>query len=399
MHAAIALAESEETRPPLPARRSPDKDKLRLGSSRMHMERSPRKLSRVKPESGNVARSGHNLLQYFAGIATTHTRSRVRASTRRTIRHIREEPLRASGRLGKYELGPYAFEDAMPNEVRRDLMAGSEPLFVNQIGRDGKVLRQKVFPNQTAGIIPVLADLCARQCNTTAAYLCHPSTQHIYKVRCNGNFCGYWNIQVLLSWLQAVTPEGPQEIPNVLQIQAYIHQAWDRGLCPHGEIETGGIRNTRKWIGTLEALAFFTRIGVKVEALAFGGKDDRANYAVADLLDHVEAYFMSGTEDAEKHGTSFVTNLPPIYFQRLGHSLTIIGLERLVDGSRNLLMFDSSFATSSSMKSLTAQRQAHTSPESLLRPYRKSDLSLTRWKEFEIIVPRASIANGSAGGK
>lgn len=133
-------------------------------------------------------------------------------------------------------------------------------------------------------------------------------------------------------------------------------------------------------------MAFFTRIGVKVDALAFGGEAERPNNAVVDLLDHIEAYFISGAENAERNRSSYITNLPPIYFQRFGHSLTIVGIERLVDGSRNLLMFDSSFAVSAPMKRLTTQRQVHTSSESLLRPYRKSDLSLTRWDEFEIIV-------------
>lgn len=123
-----------------------------------------------------------------------------------------------------------------------------------------------------------------------------------------------------------------------------------------------------------------------MEALAFGDKNKHPNTAVLDLLDHVEAYFMSGMEAAEKHGTSYITTLPPIYFQRFGHSLSIIGVERLIDGSRNLLMFDSSFATSTPMRRLTDGKQAVASSESLLRPYRKSDLSLTRWDEFEIIV-------------
>lgn len=139
-------------------------------------------------------------------------------------------------------------------------------------------------------------------------------------------------------------------------------------------------------IGTHEALAFFTRIKVEVDALAFGGEDCRTNSAVVDLLDHIEAYFMSGTDTAGTYGTSRITKLSPIYLQRFGHSMTVVGLERLVDGSRNLLVFDSSFAPSAPMKRLASHQQIHSSAESLLRPYRRSDLSLTRYDEFEIIV-------------
>lgn len=125
---------------------------------------------------------------------------------------------------------------------------------------------------------------------------------------------------------------------------------------------------------------------MQVDALGFGGQARGANNAAVDLLDHVEAYFMSGANTAESYGKTHITKLSPIYLQRFGHSMTIVGLERLVDGSRKLLVFDSSFATSVQMKRLASQQQALCSLEGLLRPYRKSDLSLTRFDEFEIIV-------------
>jgi len=248
MHTAIALSEADEERAAFPERRSRDRWESRSTPAMMGTtSRSPRKSERVKSKSEEVVRPGNSLLHYFAGTTSSQSRSNQRSSTTRTTyRHIRDEPLKPPGRLGKRELGPYAFEDTMPDEVRRRLIEGSEPHQINQIGRDGRVFRQTVFPNQTAGIIPILADLCAAERNTSAAYFCHPSTRHIHKIPCNGNFCGYWNIQVLLSYIQAVTPEGPQQIPNVLQIQAFIHQAWERGMCPQGQVETGGIRNSRK---------------------------------------------------------------------------------------------------------------------------------------------------------
>lgn len=244
MHTAIILAETEEERPALPPRRRQERQESRPISTMTTPTPSPRRHTKVKSKSENTMPSNNSLLHYFAGTAPPRPRPNGRSST--TYRHIRDEPLKKPGRLGKRELGPYAFENVMPDEVRRALIEGSRPHLFNQIGRDGRVYRQTMFLNQTSGLIPILADLCASDRNTVATYLSHPATRHIHKLQCNGNFCGYWNIQVLLSYIQAVTPEGPQEIPNVLQIQAYIHQAWDRGLCAHGEIETGGIKNTRK---------------------------------------------------------------------------------------------------------------------------------------------------------
>jgi len=39
-------------------------------------------------------------------------------------------------------------------------------------------------------------------------------------------------------------------IPSIFQIQDYIETAWDIGINSQGRIETGGIRGTRKYIGT-----------------------------------------------------------------------------------------------------------------------------------------------------
>ena len=41
-------------------------------------------------------------------------------------------------------------------------------------------------------------------------------------------------------------------IPSIFQIQEWIETAWDRGINPQGRLETGGIRGTRKYIGTPE---------------------------------------------------------------------------------------------------------------------------------------------------
>ncbi len=41
-----------------------------------------------------------------------------------------------------------------------------------------------------------------------------------------------------------------KNIPTIFQIQEYIEHAWDVGINSQGRIETGGIRGTRKYIGT-----------------------------------------------------------------------------------------------------------------------------------------------------
>lgn len=67
------------------------------------------------------------------------------------------------------------------------------------------------------------------------------------------------------------------KIPTVFDIQEYIETAWDHGINSQGRIETGGIRGTRKYIGTpdvsvlnlysiylilLQAQAMFCSLGI-----------------------------------------------------------------------------------------------------------------------------------------
>jgi hypothetical protein len=303
----------------------------------------------------------------------------------------------------------------MPADVRKHLLNDAEPYSRNRLTWDGRMIRERIVDNETSCLIDVLSDVSAADSQVVAAYLCHRSVKHVEKIKCDGNFCGYWNIQMLLSYIHdrdARRDGGAvRDLPSVLAIQSVIERAWNSGICSYGQIETGGVMNTRKWIGTHEALAFFTQIGVEVEALSFkteaapspptsepepsSSNPPTTHLAVSQLLDHVEAYFISDLENARQHGTSFTTVLPPIYFQRFGHSMTIVGLERRRDGSRNLLLFDPSFETSNLMQRLLANKKVSATPAQVLRPYRRSEMGLSRWDEFEVIVPKTTVVQES----
>ena len=66
--------------------------------------------------------------------------------------------------------------------------------------------------------------------------------------------------------------------------------------------------------------------------------------------------------------------------------MTIVGLERMKDGSRNLILFDPSFPTSNAMIRLLRGRNGSVVPAAVLKAYRKSEDSLAKWREFEIMV-------------
>ena len=80
--------------------------------------------------------------------------------------------------------------------------------------------------------------------------------QHVTKQKRDGPFCGYRNIQMLVSYMQGAKATGhdmfSERLPGILDLQDLIEAAWDGGICENSKYETGGIRGTRKWIGTPE---------------------------------------------------------------------------------------------------------------------------------------------------
>ncbi len=97
----------------------------------------------------------------------------------------------------------------------------------------------------------------------------------------------------------------------------------------------------------------------------------------------VEKYFQSGVFDPASKVRP--TDLPPIYFQHPGHSMTIIGLERMTTGHVNLLVFDPMFRDAASITGLVGKRFQHKVPDSLLKPYRRGNKYLRKYQEFEAL--------------
>jgi hypothetical protein len=144
----------------------------------------------------------------------------------------------------------------MPQWLHDQLDAGPKITVVNRIGRDGRLIKQEQVQNETPGIIPILAQLSALDRNVEEAYYCHPSVVHVGKTPKEGSFCGYRNIQMLLSYIQGAKAQGHEEfpgrMPGILKLQEIIEDAWDKGINHVGKVQTGGIRDTRKYIGTPE---------------------------------------------------------------------------------------------------------------------------------------------------
>lgn len=126
----------------------------------------------------------------------------------------------------------------------------------NRILPDGSLRKVEIVSNETCGLIQVIARLCQQDYSVEQAYLCSPNVRHIFKMRKEGGFCGYRNIQMLISYIQDSRAVGykhfPSRTPSILKLQGMIEQAWDNGFNSHARVETGGIKGTRKYIGTPE---------------------------------------------------------------------------------------------------------------------------------------------------
>lgn len=102
------------------------------------------------------------------------------------------------------------------------------------------------------------------------------------------------------------------------------------------------------------------------------------------LLLAVERYF---TQAAVNDGSSVhKTLLPPIYLQRPGHSITIVGFERRSDSYCNLVVLDPVYATSPAMHKLIGRRNIKSARPEIMHAYRRGPAHLRKFAAFEILV-------------
>lgn len=147
------------------------------------------------------------------------------------------------------------------------LEEGAKVTISNQIRPNGAVVRVEGIANETPHLVPVLARLSYLDPTVERAFYCSPEVRHIAKMPKEGGFCGYRNIQMMISYVRDAKAIGYEhfqgKIPSILKLQDWIERAWDMGFNSAGRVETGGIRLTRKYIGTPEAQALFLSLNIK----------------------------------------------------------------------------------------------------------------------------------------
>ncbi|KAF2750451.1 DUF1671-domain-containing protein [Sporormia fimetaria CBS 119925] len=317
------------------------------------------------------------------------TLSRSIAAFNPFSRHKAVKAPQNTARLGRAELGPHAWEDRMPKWLHDQLAEGPKITIVNRIGRDGRLIKQEQVQNETPGIIPVLAQLSTLDRSVKQAYYCHPATLHIGKTPKEGGFCGYRNMQMLISYIQGAHAQGHEEFPGrtpgILKLQDLIERAWDKGINEIGRQQTGGIRDTRKYVGTPEAQALFLSSQIDCAVELFTDSPDGQIEAHEQLLYAVESYFSQAA--VSEDGTNVLkTLLPPIYLQQPGHSVTIVGFERRKDGASNLVVFDPMYHTSPAMHALIGRKNIRTHRPEVLQAYRRGSRQLGKHAAFEALM-------------
>lgn len=106
------------------------------------------------------------------------------------------------------------------------------------------------------------------------------------------------------------------------------------------------------------------------------------------LFSYVEEYFTSGCTNYDPKIRQ--TNVPPVYFQHSGHSMTIVGFQKSTDGAPELLVFDPMFHDSPQILKLVDMdvkdaRISVRKADELLRAYRRGTKYLRKYGEFEIL--------------
>ncbi|KAH8117230.1 peptidase family C78-domain-containing protein [Phellopilus nigrolimitatus] len=230
--------------------------------------------------------------------------------------------------------------------------------------------RSEVAPppkNFTPGIIPVLKQALLKshaKGQTIRAALCYEGMVHVATEWWDmGWGCGYRNFLMACTALidQQVQPlyfpalDQPTP-PGVANLQHWIEDAWDAGFDEEGAADLKHkLVGTKKWIGTAELYVALLARGIPSQLVDF----PRVASSADAVLTWVERYFTSPSSEAQAvsvrakvktsvddalRGASPVvlTDRMPLVLQHEGHSRTIVGFERLKNGSINLLCFDPS---------------------------------------------------------
>ncbi|KAG1143380.1 hypothetical protein G6F37_008015 [Rhizopus arrhizus] len=239
---------------------------------------------------------------------------------------------------------------------------------------------------RTSRIIPKLEPNLKYSNETQYAYLCSDHTDYIPSGFMDSGWgCGYRNCQMLMSFLEKEKQDGHcllKHVVDITSIQLLIEKAWQEGFDPAGAKQLKNhVFKTRKWIGTTEVYSLLAYLGIRSTIVDF-------HQPQKDMLDWIEFYFTSriSTNSEQK---VYYTHRPPLYLQHQGHSRTVIGIEKLKSGKRNLLLLDPAKRIRKSFKRGHADKSSSLSQNFFYLyhcPYRVDDKEIAKHQQYQILV-------------
>lgn len=247
--------------------------------------------------------------------------------------------------------------------------------------RTAIILSQESSSNSLPNIIPQLAILLNRDPDLRAARLCTSVAVQVAKLPHEGPyFCGYRNLQTLCLALGASTSISAFEHKlTIPALQVLIEAAWAKGFNAHARLQTGGVKDTRKFIGPSEVEAVLLSFGVSCRGQAFTGRK-----AWVHLLDALEMYFAaSPTATTLPPDKVTLTTRMPVFLQRPRHSVTIVGIERNNRGKRRVLVFDPAWRPPAAISKDGAGGKWE--GRMALKRYRKSERYFKKFSAFEVL--------------
>ncbi|KAG0191879.1 hypothetical protein DFQ28_010740 [Apophysomyces sp. BC1034] len=245
-------------------------------------------------------------------------------------------------------------ERSLKSAYARDTVNADDELW-DMLGLLGSESRTAVIPRLESNFTS-----SNKKATITAAYLCSPYTDHIATGPMDlGWGCGYRNCEMLMTFLERYHQEGApalRQVPDIPGLQLLLERAWDQGFDQLGRQQLDHrVYQTKKWIGTTEVYAMLVYLGIRCTIIDFHQRSGPNNSHDA-LFDWIQSYFESTEKEKEKPQVDrnaldllmessrkklvHITDRPPLYLQHSGHSRTVIGIELLKDGNRNLIMFD-----------------------------------------------------------
>ncbi|KAI9064277.1 DUF1671-domain-containing protein [Trametes sanguinea] len=214
-------------------------------------------------------------------------------------------------------------------------------------------------PNFSPGLIPVLKKALTKSHEkgvTQRAWLAFEQAVHIYREYWDAHWgCGYRNYLMACAALMDQQRQ-PMYLPllhsppppGLRNLQLTLEEAWKNDYDEDGAREYKyKLVDTNKWIGTAEIYVAFTYRGIPAQLVDFSDLSG----GVEPLLQWIYDYFSGG--DPQPKSTTvgealkgarpvIVTDKLPIILQHQGHSRTIVGCEKVKNGTITLLTFDPS---------------------------------------------------------